>query len=294
VTIVRSAGRRPRRSAVADGDTASTAVVAAPSGTAATPAVRRRRHGAARVTAVLVVVVCVAGVVGYQATRSRTASSSPVVFVPSPKFFKDVSPGFRTFVSDVYWLAAVQYYGEHVNGDRRLDSLPAMLRMVTGLSPHFAKAYLFGAFALTDAGKWQQAYELLVRGARKNPDNWELPATVGIFVYSFATNKDKASLAARWYEKAAQIPGHPHYVDRLAAELAQKGGEVVKAATMWAEVYADGDKYSKAKAVGALRQIIAYPALKLTTRQKRLSFLSRFQTMMAPADYQRLILDVVG
>jgi tetratricopeptide (TPR) repeat protein len=253
-----------------------------------------RRRLAAGVSAAILIVVCAVAVVGFQVSRPRTASSSPTTFVPSPKFFNDVSPGFRTFVSDLYWLATVQYYGEHVNGDGRLDSLPEMLDLVTDLSPHFSKAYLFGAFGLLDAGKAQQAYQLLVRGAKENPDDWKLASTVGIFIYSFAKNKDKAALAAKWYEKAAQIPGHPAYVDRLAAELTQKGGEAEKAATMWAQVYADGDKYSKGKAVDALRQILASPTLKLTTREKQLEFLWRFQTMMTPVDYQQLVLDVVG
>jgi hypothetical protein len=264
------------------------------SGTGADRQARGRWRLAAGVSSAILVVVCAAAVIGFQATRPRTASSSPTVFVPSPKFFKDVSPGFGTFVSDLYWLTTVQYYGEHVNGDGRLDSLPEMLDLVTGLSPHFSKPYLFGAFALLDAGKAQQAYQLLVRGARENPDDWQLASTVGIFIYSFAKNGDKAALAARWYEKAARIPGHPEYVDRLAAELTQKGGEAEKAATMWAQVYADGDKYSKGKAVDALRQILASSTLKLTTREKQLKFLSRFQTMMTPGDYQQLVLDVVG
>jgi hypothetical protein len=263
-------------------------------GAVADPPGRVRRRLTVRISAVILVAACAAVVIGFQVTRPRTAASSPAVFVPAPKFFKDVSPGFRTFVSDLYWLTTVQYYGEHVNGDGRLDSLPAMLRLVTDLSPHFTKAYLFGAFALLDAGKAQQAYRLLVRGANDNPDDWQLPATVGIFIYSFAKNKDKSALAARWYEKAAQIPGHPAYVERLAAGLTQKGGEAQKAATMWAQVYADGDKYSKAKAVDALRQILTSPALKLTTREKQLRFLSRLQTMMTPGDYQQFVLDVMG
>jgi len=244
------------------------------------------------VGAALVVLVCTAAVVAFQVTRPRVASGSPTVFVPSPKFFKAVSPGFRTFVSDLYWLGTVQYYGEHVNSDRRLDSLPQMLRLVTGLSPRFAKAYMFGGFALLDAGEAQEAYRLLVRGARNNPDDWQLPATVGTFIYSYASNEDKAALAAEWYEKAAAIPGHKEYVKRLAATLLQKGGEAEKAALMWAQVYVDGDKYARDKAVNALRQIIADVAP--DDRRAKLDFLARLQSMMTPDDYQRLVLEIVG
>ena len=65
-----------------------------------------------------------AGVVAYQVTRPAKAPANPRVFVPSPQFFLDFSPSFRTSIADAYYLHMVQYYGEHVKGDGRLDSLP--------------------------------------------------------------------------------------------------------------------------------------------------------------------------
>ena len=59
--------------------------------------------------------------------------------MPAPKFFLDFSPSFRTSIADAYYLNMVQYYGEHVNGDGRLDSLPRMVDLVTTLSPHFTQ-----------------------------------------------------------------------------------------------------------------------------------------------------------
>ena len=45
------------------------------------------------------------------------------------------------------------------------------------------------------------------------------------------------------------MPGSPDYLPRLAAVLLGKGGEREKAILMWGQVYADGDKYSREKAV---------------------------------------------
>ena len=33
---------------------------------------------------------------------------------PSPQFFLDFSPSFRTTIADAYWLQMIQYYGEHI------------------------------------------------------------------------------------------------------------------------------------------------------------------------------------
>ena len=126
----------------------------------------------------------------------------------------------------------VQYYGEHVNGDGKLDSLPAMAELVTSLSPHFTRAYLFSAFALIDAGRPDVAYKLLKKGFKENPDDWHFPAYLGFFVYRYGSGEDKDLVAARWYQKAAEIPGSPDYLPRLAAALLAKGGEQEKAILM--------------------------------------------------------------
>ena len=62
--------------------------------------------------------------------------------------------------------------------------------------------------------------------------------------------------AARWYERAAAVPGSPPYLLRLAAVLSGKGGELQTAVTMWGQVYAAGDKYSRQKAVDGLERIL--------------------------------------
>jgi len=239
-----------------------------------------------RVVAIVVIVACAAGVVAYQATRPARAPADPHVFVPSPKFFLDFSPSFRTSIADVYYLSMVQYYGEHVNGDGKLDSLPAMVRLVTQLSPHFTRAYLFGAFALMDARQPGVSYEVLKRGFEANPGNWRFPSYLGFFVYAFASNKDKDRIAADWYSKAAAIPESPARLQRLAAVLLGKGGETGKAIQMWGQVYSAGDKYSRKKAVDGLDRIL--PADKAA----RMKAVAPLRDTMLKADFEALIAEL--
>lgn len=209
-----------------------------------------------RVLAVVVVALCAAGVVGYQVTRPAKAPAGPRVFVPSPGFFLDLSPSFRTTVADVYYLLMVQYYGEHMKGDKRLDSLPEMVELVTTLSPHFTRAYLFGAFALIDAGRPDLSYELLQRGFEENPGDWRFPAYLGFFAYRYGEGAEKDLVASRWYQQAAAIPGSPAYLPRLAAILAAKGGDTEKAVVMWGQAYMGGDKYARQRAVEELDKLL--------------------------------------
>jgi hypothetical protein len=209
-----------------------------------------------RLVVVLVVLACGAGVIAYQVTRPARAPANPKVFVPSPGFFRDFSPSFRTSIADAYYLMMVQYYGEHVTGDGRLDSLPAMTDLVTSLSPHFTRAYLFSAFALVDAGRPDAAYALLKRGFAENPDDWHFPAYLGFFAYRYGSWKDKDLVAARWYGRAAGVPGSPAYLPRLAAALLARGGERKKAILMLGQAYLAGDKYARRKAVAGLEYIL--------------------------------------
>jgi hypothetical protein len=209
-----------------------------------------------RVIAVLVVVVCAAGVVTYQATRPAKTVGDSSPFVPSPRFFLDFSPSFRTSIADAYYLSMMQYYGTYHGAAAKLGPLSAMSDLVTSLSPKFTTAYYFAAFALVDTGRPELGYALLKKGFKENPDSWQFPVLLGFFAYHYGFGQDKSLEAADWYLKAAAIPGSPDYVDRLAAVLLGKGGETEKSILLWGQVYAEGDKYSRQKAVDGLDRIL--------------------------------------
>jgi len=240
-----------------------------------------------RIVAVVVVLACAVGVVAYQATRPGQAPADPRVFVPSPKFFLDFSPSFRTSIADVYYLNMIQYYGEHLER-ARLQSMPAMVDLVSTLSPHFIRPFTFGAFALVDAGRPDLSVKLLQRGFKENPTQWGFPAYLGYFAYQYGsgTKAQNDLAAARWYERAAAVPGSPPYLLRLAAVLSGKGGDLEKAVTMWGQVYAAGDKYSRKKAVDGLERILP------TDKQARMKAVAPLVDTMPKADFEALIAEL--
>jgi hypothetical protein len=240
-----------------------------------------------RVAGVLLVLLCAAVVVTYQATRPERAPADARAFVPSPAFFLDFSPSFRTTIADAYYLQMVQYYGEHLNG-RHLESLPAMVDLVTTLSPHFVRAYIFGAFALTDAGRPDLSVKLLEKGFAANPEDYGFPAYLGYFAYQYGTGTKAENNAAgsQWYRRAAAIPGSPPYLLRLAAVLAGKGGETQKAIAMWGQVYEGGDKYSRQKAVDGLDRILP------TDKVARMKAVAPLQRTMSKKDFEALVAEL--
>jgi tetratricopeptide (TPR) repeat protein len=240
-----------------------------------------------RALAVILVLACAGGVIAYQATRPGKAPANPRVFVPSPKFFLDFSPSFRTSIADAYYLYMIQYYGEHVTGDRRLESLPAMTRLVTTLSPHFTRAYLFSAFALIDAGRPDVAYEILQEGFKANPDDWHFPAYLAFFIYTYGEKgQGNSEAAAAWYEKAAAIPGSPSYLPRLAARMLEKTGDREKAILMWGQAYLAGDKYAREKAVDGILSTLP------EGREAKLKALAPLSETMPKAGFEALLADL--
>jgi len=239
-----------------------------------------------RILAATLLAVCVAAVVVYQISRPAKVSADPAVFVPSPAFFEKLSPGFRTSIADAYYLATVQYYGEHLKSDQRFDSLPAMVDLVTTLSPHFKRAFFFGAFALIDAGRPDVAYRILERGFRENRNDWHFPAYLGFFAYTYGAAKDRDALAAEWYGKAAAIPGRPDYLPRIAAALLAKGGQTEKAIIMWGQVYTAGDKYSQRRAVNELDKLLP------NDKQARMKAVAPLYDTMPIADFEALIAEL--
>ena len=209
-----------------------------------------------RIVAVALVAVCVGVVIGYQSNRPAAANPNPVVFVPSPGFYRNFSPSVRATLADVYWLYTIQYYGEHLKSDHRLDSLPAMVRLVTALSPHFTEADFFGAFSMIDVGRPDIAYALLQQGFKANPRDWRFPFYLAFFAYTYGSGRDKDRVAAQWYADAARLPGAPEFVPRMAAELATRGSSRQTAIDLWAQVYSQGDTYARQKAVAALDQLL--------------------------------------
>ena len=248
-----------------------------------------RRRALSRVVlsrVALAVVVCIglAAVVAFQTTRPLTkGGGNPRPFVPAAKFYEEFSPSYRTSIADVYWLGIIQYYGEHVKGDGRLDSLGAMLDLVTELSPRFKRAYLFGSFALIDANQAQAGYDLLKRGFRANPGDWHFPVQLGFFVYRYGSGARKDLIAADWYARAAAMRGAPSYVPRLAAVLTAKGGERQKAILLWAQIYGQGDKYARQKAVTALDGLLP------VGKQARMKAVARLKPFMSASRLDKLI-----
>jgi hypothetical protein len=175
-----------------------------------------------------------------------------------------LTAGYNALAADLYWIRAIQYYGDIKLklGDAALpleraqpgNALPApgpsggappdysllypLLDLTTSLDPRFNIAYRFGAIFLAEAypggaGRPDLAIALLEKGLRERPDRWEYMQDIG-FVHYWWGRDYRA--AAGWFDRASKVPGAPWWLRSLAATTLAEGGDRQSSRTMWESI----------------------------------------------------------
>jgi tetratricopeptide (TPR) repeat protein len=198
------------------------------------------------------------------------------LYLTSGRTARRLSVGYAAMAADVYWIRAIQYYG-----DTRLhlaDSLATspeksgprtqadyallypLLDLTTTLDPRFNIAYRFGAIFLAEpspggAGRPDLAIALLEKGLREQPDKWQYMQDIGFVHYWWRHDYESA---ARWFDKAASVPGAPWFLRSLAAVTLAEGGDRRSSRTMWTAIHESAENdWLKADAERRLEQLDA-------------------------------------
>jgi tetratricopeptide (TPR) repeat protein len=183
---------------------------------------------------------------------------------------------FRPLLADIYWIRSIQYYGGHRRqivaqqalepppllarerpGALTYDQLYTLLDITTSLDPRFNIAYRFGAIFLAEsypqgAGRPDQAIALLEKGVDAMPERWEYLEDTG-FVYYWDLHDYAA--AARYFNRAADLPGAPWWLRGVAAATLARGGDRSSSRLLWRHIYdtATDDRQRQAAAVKLLQ-----------------------------------------
>jgi tetratricopeptide (TPR) repeat protein len=165
------------------------------------------------------------------------------------------SLGYSALASDLYWIRAIQYYGDarlRVNREAsepaqkksaaaqdEFDLLYPLLDITTTLDPHFNIAYRFGSIFLAEphpggAGRPDLAIALLEKGLRERPDKWEYMQDIGFVHYWWGQDYEAA---AQWFDKASKVPGAPWFLQSLAATTLAQGGDRQSSRLMWMAIH---------------------------------------------------------
>lgn len=214
--------------------------------------------------------VLVAISIGVQLLRDRGwrpyEPASGLLWLQSGPLASRLSLGFRNLVADLYWMRAVVYYGgerRSEEGTQNYDLLFPLLDLTTSLDPRFRVAYRFGSIFLTEAypagpGRPDQAIALLERGLAHRPDGWEYAHDIAFVHYWWL--HDYAS-AAKWFERAAAMPGAPNWLKPLTAVTLAQGGNRETSRQMWRQMAASDEDWVRRSAEQRLLQLDAMEAI---------------------------------
>jgi hypothetical protein len=192
-----------------------------------------------------------------------TETLPPVTWLRSPELSKRVTLGFDSVLADVYWIRAVQYYGDvklSTSKKKEYGLLYPLLDITTTLDPRFNIAYRFGAILLSEgypngAGNPDQAIALLQKGIREMPDRWQYYHDAGFVEYWWRHDYKAAS---GWLLKAGKLPKAPRWLEPTAAGMLARGGDRNSARALWSELAAtSGQDWIRSSAKKALLQLDA-------------------------------------
>ncbi len=200
-----------------------------------TPSPKRPR-GALLLVAFLV--VAAAGIATLKAATDRVVRSrlpgSSIIYVPSGKFLRYATFGYRSLAADAIYLWAIQYYSTPAIDDR-FDHFDHIFAIINELDPRFQDPYEVGALiAVQEARDTGAAFAILDRGAANNPDQWIYPFNAG---HIALINLKDFALAEKYFEQCMRIPGAPDFVERLRANAIFKRGDLKTAWETWREIH---------------------------------------------------------
>ncbi len=169
-----------------------------------------------------------------------------VHWIQSPGLMRRLAVGFNAIWADIYWIRAVQYYGDtklSQDEKKNYDQLYPLLDITTSLDPHFNIAYRFGSILLSEGypngpGQPDEAIVLLQKGIREMPGKWQYFQDAGFVEYWWRRD---SRAAADWFMKAAKLPDAPNWLEPLAASVLAEGGERDASRQAWLQLNQTAD-----------------------------------------------------
>jgi tetratricopeptide (TPR) repeat protein len=162
--------------------------------------------------------------------RPQVVAEAEPPWLPPAGAVRSLFLGYNALAADLFWIRTVQYFGAHIQTDRRYPHLYRLVDLTTNLDPYFVEAYQLGGLFLSLGRDYPEAIAIYRKGIEHNPDRWELPYELGRMYF---LDLGDIPAALEWFERANSLPGRGHYVPRLVARLRGRVGLIEAALEMW-------------------------------------------------------------
>ncbi|NIQ13751.1 MAG: hypothetical protein GTO02_04905 [Candidatus Dadabacteria bacterium] len=174
--------------------------------------------------------------------RNKFRSIENVLYLNS-KTLKRLSLGYEELIADIYWLRALQYFGNTKFSEQDSEKLYKYFDILTDLDKKFINAYRYGATFIGEApplglGDLDNAVLLLDKGRKNNPKSYRIPLEEGFLFYFYTKNYDRA---AELFEESANNVDKSDIrrasIRGMAASAKLRGGKRETAKQIWKYIY---------------------------------------------------------
>jgi hypothetical protein len=149
--------------------------------------------------------------------RNAVTRAAQLAYLPKGEYLKLAVLGYRQLAADIIWLQAVQHIGAKTATQQGSSWTYHAVDVLTDLDPHFVPSYqATGVFLGVLVGHHDEAIAILSKGMRHNPEVWQLPFLAGYIAYYELCDPVAGS---QFLRVAAQVPGAPAYLPKLAARM---------------------------------------------------------------------------
>ena len=155
--------------------------------------------------------------------RNAVTRAAQLAYLPKGEYLRLAVLGYRQLVADIIWMQAVQHIGAKRDSQQGYTWTYHAVDVVTDLDPKFVPPYqATGVFLGVIVGHHDEAIAILTKGMRHNPEVWQLPFLAGYIAYYELCDPVAGS---QFLRVAAQVPGAPAYLPKLAARMTVMTGD---------------------------------------------------------------------
>ncbi len=175
-------------------------------------------------------------------SRKQVRTDIPAGYTIPSKFSRILSLGHQGILSDFLFLKVATFIGGKSGAGEILNEddwqfVIQSLNVNTDLDPYFVDPYVLAEGVLAwDAGKPEEANQLLKKGMEYRTWDWRLPFFIGFNNFYFLKDYEEAS---SYIMRAAELSGSPAYLKTLGARLAYYGGKSKTALLFLEEMLAE-------------------------------------------------------
>ena len=165
----------------------------------------------------------------YDSGKGNRVYVEPLIL--KPEIVKAANLGLNNATADLEWLSAIQYVGG--GESRTYEKLADYLFLSANLDQKFSYPYAFGVLMLPMFGQTDRGLELGQLGIDNKINDWRIP-------YYMATTyhqKDDQKNAAKYFDIAANTPGAPDNIKKVAATYGTRADIREKTKQIWIGIY---------------------------------------------------------